>query len=212
MSKLDFYNVLILLLVLPFNLLAQDNCNSSYRDISIQSKIADAGFFANVRGKEGSVSVESNSLLTKAEELITSQTPPQLACPKGCSLAKLPVIHFQSIPQKFLKDSSDSDYCKTLENSTMKEPIQYSKSDITSIKELNDWIGELSQGKGKEGGDLYKKCDKSCSPQYEYKIERASLSDSSKTAKASIICGPARDKDDDMYKLTAFFRWSCVAA
>lgn len=203
---------LILILIFPLNSIAQQSCQESFKDVQIQSKVADAGFFANVRGKEGSVSVESNSLLTQAEELIRSQTPPQLACPKGCSIAKLPVIYFKSIPQKFLEDSSDSDYCKTLENSTMREPIQYSKSDITTIKELNDWIGELSQGKGKEGGDLYKKCDKSCSPQYEYKIERASLTDSAKTAKASIVCGPARDKDDDMYRLTAFFRWSCVAA
>lgn len=210
LNKKIFIFLYIPLSFAPSCSLAEDVCQNAFKDVPIQSKIADAGFFANLRGKEGSVSVESTALLTHAEELLSSQQPPDVKCPKGCSRNNTPVIYFQSIPQKFLDDSSDAEYCQSLENATKLQPIRYSKSDIKSVKELNDWIGELSQGKGKEGGDLYKKCDKSCSPQYEYEIIRTSPTENTKSAKASIICGAARDKDDDKYKLTAFFRWNCT--
>ena len=107
-----------------------------------------------------------------------------------------------------MSDSNDKEYCKDLEKQTSKSPLSYSNSGLHSIEDLNKWIGDLSQGKGMNGGDLYKKCDRSCSPRYEYLITR-NKGDTGHTVNASVICGSPRDKSNNNYMLDAFFRWSC---
>lgn len=76
------------------------------------------------------------------------------------------------------------------------------------MEDLNDWIKELSTGDGQQGEDLYTKCDKSCSPRYQYVVHRKDDPNIYEVV-ASVTCGEARDKDENNYSLQSFFRWNC---
>ncbi|HMO16522.1 MAG TPA: hypothetical protein PKA63_01840 [Oligoflexia bacterium] len=144
---------------------------------------ATASTWANLRNNEGSLKYETEKLLQKG-------------LPEDISEVE---IHLISVPNKFLSDYGDETYCNKMLEETQNNPIIYSGRKFNTVDNLQKWIGELSQGEGADGKDLYKKCDKSCSPQYKYKITR--INDSGFSVDAEIICGPARDKNDNMYEL-----------
>lgn len=184
------------------------NCAKVVHDKPIQSVVATASFFSNLRKSVGSISYESNAIFEKAKDQAATLTPPDNFCPKGCGISPRAVMVFQSAPQKVLTDYRDFDHCKALFESTTKEPLHYINPSIKTIDDLNDWISDLSQGSGVDGKDLYKKCDKSCSPQFEYVIAK-NLDNISFTVQGTAICGDARDKSDNQYHLNSFFRWTC---
>lgn len=110
-------------------------------------------------------------------------------------------IVVKTIPNKILKQYSDKEYCdKKLQQTSGDKKLIYKSTSLNSADAVNEWISGLSQGKNTEGKSLYEKCDKTCSPEYEYLI----LFDSGKfNVKAAVTCGHARDKNDNKYKLSA---------
>lgn len=204
--------VLVVFIVALFTLTAtsaEQSCGSVAKDIIVKDSEASASFWGNLRNREGSISYESNALFTAAKDEADKLIRPDNFCPKGCQVSKRAVLFFRSAPNKFLSDYDDSKYCEALLESTTRTPLTYVTTALTSIDELNSWISDLSQGKGDSGTDLYEKCDKSCSPRFEYTIARRGEVAGQYLVKASVTCGPARDKDDNMYNLDAFFRWNC---
>lgn len=171
----------------------------------VGTALATANFFSNVGRRPGSLAFESNSLLEKAKALASSTTSP---CPEACQVKGEASILFSTTPNKFLSDYSDFAHCKALLEKTKKEAIRYADLSFSSTSEFYDWYQELTSGDGKEGEDLYSRCDKSCSPQYSSSLV---LEPSGKLlATTSIICGHARDKSDNSYRLRAQLRWQCV--
>jgi hypothetical protein len=187
----------------------QDVCEQHFRNIPIKSITASASIWSNYRNKPGSINFESNAIFHSAKDQATSLVPPANFCPKGCKQSRYAVMLFSTSPLKFRDNYSDSARCNVLYAESSKEPYVYKNTEITTIDGLNTWIGDLSQGNGEQGEDLYAKCDGSCSPRFEYTISKNENSDEKYTVQASIVCGPARDKDDNQYTLTAFFRWQC---
>lgn len=185
------------------------NCAKTFQDVQIDEGDADAGVIANYRSKPGSVSYESEAFFRKALTQIGNIKPPPSFCEPGCKTDLVPLVYLQSQPNKILAEYNDKAYCQEQHAKTSKSPIKYHKDPIASVEELVSWVGELSQGKGIDGGDLYKQCDRSCSPQYEYKIIKNSVADKQLKATAYVVCGEARDKTDNLYKLKSFFRWQC---
>lgn len=183
------------------------DCKEISREVPLQSTLATANTWDNVRGNAGSLKVESQKLLSRArKELLTSKAPEDL-CPKECHPDSKPQIVFRSIPNKFLSDYSDREHCASLSEQTKLKPLAYSGKQFDSVDSLNSWIGDFSQGSGTEGKDLYKKCDGDCSPQYEYRIlDNASAMN----VDAVVLCGQARDKDDNQFKLSVSYRWQCL--
>ena len=90
---------------------------------------------------------------------------------------------------------------------TTKNPIEYRKTNFASIEAINTWFSDFSQGKGKDGENLYQRCDGLCSPQYTTIIEEKERG--SYDVHAQVVCGPARDKNDNNYNLELFLRWTC---
>lgn len=154
----------------------------------ISSASASAGNWANLRNNPGSLRFESDRLLKEGYALLTSTDNSQ----------KISMLALESIPQKFLVNYSDAAYCQQKLIATTKSPIQFNRLSFASVEDLSKWFGDFSQGSGKEGKELYALCDKSCSPQYS--LEITSLA-GKVNVNASAICGPARDKNDDMFAL-----------
>ncbi len=112
-----------------------------------------------------------------------------------------------SRPNKVLTDYSDQQYCLDKKSKTTSSKLEFSSPTLEGDDALNAWIGDFSQGKGEAGNKLYDLCDKSCSPSYEYRIDFSSSTKKDKDGslsygvKALVICGEARDKDDNQYIL-----------
>ena len=209
-----FYILICALLILtPLGWLSAEatepNCTSFFWDEPFESKSATAAFFANYRESAGSISFESKEIFGRAETKAPSLPKQDKNCPPGCSLRDIPYLLFQSSPSKFLSEYKDRQHCTSLHTLTSKQPLRYITGEITSVEDLSSWIGQLSQGKGRDGKDLYARCDRSCSPRYEYLITKLKRGDINYIATASVICSDARDKDDNMYELKSFFRWRC---
>lgn len=182
------------------------SCSNYVRDVLVESKLATASLYANLRNKAGSISFETKQMLDRAEDNIQSAIKPQDLCPSNCKLPGEPLVIFKSIPNKYLEDYSQSNKCNAMLVDTTKNPIAYNHRVFDSLKSLEGWFGDLSQGKGSDGKDLYKKCDGQCSPQYTCNI---SNNGNNFTLDAKVVCGPARDKDDNQYKISYSYRWVC---
>jgi hypothetical protein len=163
---------------------------------------------ANWRNAAGSIKAESNAIFMQAKTAAETVVAPTNFCPKGCTAPERGKMLFRSTPNKFRSGYSEAAHCDALFALTSKQPLIYQNDRIETVDDLNQWIGDISQGSGKEGRDLYKKCDGSCSPRFEYHISK-NLNSTGYSVKASIVCGAARDKDDGQYVLESLFRWVC---
>lgn len=184
---------------------ADSDCSTARKRVEQSSATASAAVWANYRNNPGSLRFESERLLTEAITKLPSAAAPEALCGSDCGKPSAEIA-FSSIPAKFLSSYSDKDKCERLEKETKSAPLKYSDRRFQSLKELNDWFSEFSQGKGKDGSDLYTKCDGDCSPQYTLSIEPK---DGKFLVDASVLCGPARDKDNNEYKLQTAYSWKC---
>ena len=165
---------LIVLLSLSTFVKAEEtkNCSSYVKETKIESGIASASMLANARNKNGSIRYEMNSMLGKAEENLPNAEKPVDLCPSNCKLADHPLIVFSSIPNKFLNSYDQQDKCETLLEETEKTPLIYNDREFDSMQALESWFSDFSQGKGKDGTDLYERCSGHCSPQYKNIISK----------------------------------------
>lgn len=186
----------------------EDSCAKAYKDVPGKTSLGTASTWANLRGADGSLKAESKKLLDQATKERATIKPPADACPTGCEVAPNPLLIFSSVPNKLLKDYSDSATCEKLAAQTKTAPFRYDAKSFSSLDDLNAWFSDFSQGKGKDGNDLYEKCPGSCSPQYTNIID---LKGARFILTAQAVCGGARDKDDNQYRLSVAYRYQCKA-
>lgn len=177
MIQINFFLTLILLL--PSFTSAESPCSPS------SLTLASAGTWDNLRNNENSIKFQIAHLMAKA-----------IGDKKEAN------FEIKSTPNKFLSSYSDKNYCEGKLKETENDNLKYNSPSFSSLEDLNAWIADFSQGKGDAGNLLYDQCDKSCSPQYTYKISYTSSPTKSYTVTALVICGPARDKDDNQYSLS----------
>lgn len=182
-----------------------NKCSSAVRDVRMESTQATASFFANEGNKPGSIRYESGAILEKADNGLASAQKPADLCPQGCTLPDKPVIVFRAIPQKFLTSYSDYNKCQKLLEETEKTPFEYNK-DFSSMSEVESWFSDFSRGKGADGQNMYDRCSGQCSPQYEFFIADTN---GKLALDADVVCGHARDKDNNMYDISYSYRWQC---
>lgn len=182
-----------------------NKCASAVKTVKMESTQATASFFANEGNKPGSIRYESGAILEKADSGLASAEKPDGLCPAGCTLPDKPVIVFRAIPQKFLTDYSGSAQCQKLLEQTEKTPFEYNK-DFGSMSEVENWFSDFSRGKGTDGQDMYNKCSGQCSPQYEFFIADTN---GKLALDADVVCGHARDKNNNMYDISYSYKWRC---
>lgn len=200
-------SAVFLLSVAGEGVLAQELENScAAREVGVEDVTATAGSFANIGNLKGSIRYESDRMLGAAVSQSSGSKAAERACSDGCVPEIPPITVFRVVPAKFLEKYSDMKTCAKYYADTKASPIEYQARNFRGLESLSGWINDFSQGKGSDGEDLYEKCPGSCSPQYEYLIEK---NGSGFRAGAMVICGPARDKWDNQYILSSAIRYNC---
>jgi hypothetical protein len=167
--------------------------------------VATASLWANVLARPTSIRAESARLLREAQDEARRSTPPAEPCPAGCTGPSGPEILFRSVPRRVRSDYSGAAYCAATLEQTAAHPLTYSRH-FASQSELGNWIYDLAMGDGPDGKHLYERCDNSCSPRYTYLIRPEA---DGLAVETSVICGHARDRDDNKFELSYSVRWSC---
>ncbi len=174
-------------------------------DIPVGSAVASAGFFANLRNADHSLKYVTDQLLTKARVVAEAVTLAGRGCKDTC-IAPVAAIVFTSTPNLLLESYDESADCQRYYEQTVLNPIVYDRRTFDSEKEAKEWYQDLTTGDGEDGEDLYARCPGMCSPAYSsvaYKYGGKFV------VTATIICGHARDKDDNHYRLSSSVRWIC---
>lgn len=185
---------------------AQSPCTSSQQDIAIRSTLASAGFFDNLRNSDDSIRYQMDQLLSlseaKARELGQQKSP----CASSTCGAPLLAVVFSSTPNATLPEYEDSSSCQRLLEATRQQPIVFNNREFATQDDAEEWYNDLTQGDGADGEDLYNRCPGRCSPSYSSIIYRKG---EKFIVTTSIVCGHARDKDDNQYRLSSSLRWIC---
>lgn len=174
-------------------------------DIPVGSAVASAGFFANLRNANHSLKYVTDQLLTKARVVAEAATLEGRGCKDGCTTPVAAIV-FTSTPNLVLESYDESTSCQRLYEQTLLNPIVYDRRSFDSEEEAKEWYQDLTMGDGADGEDLYARCPGMCSPAYSsvaYKYGGKFV------VTATIVCGHARDKDDNHYKLSSSVRWIC---
>jgi hypothetical protein len=206
-SKVMWGVFVSLLLSLTNGLVAygQSPCIQPTSDIPVGNTLASAGFFDNLRNSDDSIRFHMDELLSKSEARATQETQPPNPCAQTC-VRPIVAIVFSSVPHMTLPAYEDSQACQKLLEETTKAPIVYGQRTFENQEEAEEWYNDLTQGDGTDGEDLYGRCPGSCSPAYSSLFYRVN---NKLVVTTSIICGHARDKDDNQYRLTSSLRWMC---
>ncbi|HQH26609.1 MAG TPA: hypothetical protein PLP17_04360 [Oligoflexia bacterium] len=186
---------------------AAGECSAAFDEIAGQETVATAGSFDNLRKAKGSLRFETQRLLSWAWEKEKSLYAPADLCRDECTVAERPLVVFRAEPRMFLNKNKDAEFCAKMMEQTKKTPFVYTGRTFASLDEFSSWFMDFSTGSGVEGKDLYRRCARSCSPQYTIYLSKQ---DKKLEATAEVLCGPARDKDDNQYNLSVGHRWSCL--
>lgn len=186
-------------------------CSVSAGDVTLKSTLASAGTWANLRKTPESLAVQSRELLQFAldnEKTAVAPSSGDSCSGQACSVdGQKPKIVFLTIPNKIRGDNySDKSLCTKLESATRQKPLQFGERVYATLDELVSWFSEFSQGKGDDGKQLYKDCPGDCSPEYTVVVTKNS---ENYRVSTTVVCGYARDKTDDQYKLSVAYRWEC---
>jgi hypothetical protein len=200
------YLLLLLLLGFPAAVLAAD-CEKVEIEIPLETFSATAGSWDNFRENPGSISFESKRMLASGvAKLKAAKVPAGFSCPATCVIPQTAKLKFSSTPEQFVAEYSDQPKCDQLFKNTKGSPLKYPGQSFDTVELFATWFSEFSQGSGKEGKDLYRKCDGSCSPQY---LTLLSPHEQGYTVDAAAVCGPARDKSQNRYILATAIVWQC---
>jgi hypothetical protein len=184
----------------------QNTCSDVYFEQELQKAKATAATWANLRNHEGSLNYESAALLNDACQNLAKASAPGHSCPPGCSFVGSPKIVFSSVPSKYLQQYSEKERCDEYLSTTTKEPLMFENKRFSNSQSLSEWFSDFSRGKGKDGELLYELCPGKCSPRYRSFIEKQG---NGYLLSAHVLCGPARDKDDNNFDLSVTYRWDC---
>lgn len=179
-------------------------CKFGQITLPLESKIASAGITANLFGTESSVKGVAKALLSSALDVLPSKV--RNMCPGKCGRAE-PKVFLRAIPSKFLSNYDDEHRCEMHLASTRNSPLTFRDFTFASIDDFADSFSDFSRGKGPMGEELYEKCDGDCSPQFTLKIKQ--LDDGTFAQDADVVCGHARDQDDDTYTVSTELVVSC---
>ncbi len=204
--KITFYLVVMMSISILVRAEGDKDCSSYVKETKIESGLASASMLANVQNKKGSVRFETREMLKKAETNLANAEKPAGLCPSDCKLPGTPMIVFKSVPNNFLIDYDQREKCEMLQIQTERNPFTYSDKEFDTMQGLENWFSNFSQGKGGDGKNLYERCSGECSPQYKNIITNT---ENKLVLNAEVVCGHARDKKDNNYKLSYSYRWVC---
>lgn len=210
--KMRIFRCFVILLLIPTGVFAENSvvCSPQNRFDPLDTVTASAATWTNFRNGEDSLRFQAAKLLGSAISKLPGASRPEDLCDAECLVAQFPEIVLTAIPQKLLADYDDREKCQRLLESTKIQPFRFKDKTFTSLEALTDWFSDFSAGRGPDGKTLYAQCDGLCSPQYKLFVSKRP--DTTLSLNAEVICGHARDKNDNHYTLSQGFLWSCEPA
>ena len=208
MNRSLFHSLLCSLLfgvICPSKAFAED-CSANQHEVPLRRALASASSWENLRNSAVSLRFMTRSMIAEAKNSLSLAEKPQDLCSPPCQIMENPWIVFRATPHRFLTGDADAEVCKHMLQQTRDRPFNYKERGFDDLDSFSAWYNDFSTGKGKDGADLYRRCPGTCSPQYTTTLlHRAGKL----VANAEVICGPARDKSDNLYDLSTSYRWSC---
>jgi hypothetical protein len=200
----------VIVLCIAFPAWSQQRCAPEHIDVPKERASATANSGANLRKSPESVTAQLSRLLGNAREQVADAKPPtRKACSASCRAVGQPAhIVVSVVPKKFLSDYADAHKCEELLKQTSSSPLRFGPHRARSETELTSWLSEVSRGNGKDGALLYDKCSGKCSPRYFMDV---APDGEGFVANLSVVCGPARDKEDNTFAIASAYRWACQA-
>ena len=184
---------------------AAPKCAPLNKEVPVRSVVASAGFFANLRNADYSVQYVTDALLRESEVAAARLIAAESSCQHECPQPVVAIV-FSSVPNITLGEYDERDRCEAFLTKTRHHPIQFPGRSFNGRDDFEDWYSDLTQGDGKDGESLYEQCPGRCSPQYSSQIFKRG---EKLVVSTSVVCGHARDKDDDQYVLRSAVRWIC---
>ena len=180
-------------------------CSAEEVELPLDSESGSASFLHNMSGHPDSLSAVAQRLLHKA--LAGEAAPAPRDCEPDCPPNATSEVVYRVTPIEFLAPERQHDVCLRFESETTAEPLRFEEKRFDTVEDLNTWIMDFSQGKGDEGKKLYAQCSSNCSPRYTFLIAQHNAQYQVRT---EVLCGLARDKSNNQYRITTALRWTCA--
>ena len=185
---------------------AAADCATPHREVPLASATGSVGFIKNMTEDPTSIRAVAGRLLENA--LNGDATPAATDdCTGNCPDRVHSEVVYRVSPTAFLDAADQRDVCRRFESETTAHPLEFDARSFASVAELNDWIMAFSQGRGADGKLLYERCSSNCSPRYTFLIAEQNAG---YAVRAQVLCGLARDKANDQYRISTALRRSCA--
>ena len=180
-------------------------CRIGAQEVPIATETGSVGIIKNLAEDPSSIRAIAGRLLSSAlhGDLIVSDK----TCAATCVQREKSQLVYRVEPTAYLKDDQQRDECRKFENETTSRPLTFNQREFRSVDDLNEWIMAFSQGRGEDGRLLYQLCSSNCSPRYTFLIAEQN---SGYAVKAEVLCGLARDKSNDVYRVSTAVRHTCA--
>lgn len=180
-------------------------CRAPGAEVPLASELGSAGFMLNLAEHPDSIRAVAGRLLQDA--LSDETDTATAACKPSCPSATVAEVVYRVAPTAFLVAAEQNDVCVRFERETGHDPLRFGTREFRSVEELNQWIMDFSQGRGDDGRALYARCSSNCSPRYTFLIAEQP---DGYAVKAEVLCGLARDKSNDRYRISTALRRTCA--
>lgn len=193
--------VLFLALLAPNPALSQEPCADPSQEMSVIRVVASAAFWPNFWNSKDSIKHQMVEIYERAVEAVRLERErKQKSRCRDCSENQISEVILESAPGKFLSAYEGQAACLKQYELTRKTPLQFPEQEFPDMESVVSWFADFSRGYGEHGRLLYSQCDGECSPQYRLSVRE----DKSRLlVSTEVICGPARDRGDNSYLLSA---------
>lgn len=181
------------------------DCALPRDETPIATETGSVGVIKNLTEHPSSIRAIAGRLLSDA--LIADGKQAGTDCDAACAQRDKAEIVYRVAPTAYLADNQQREVCRKFESETSSHPLTFNQRQFRSVDELNDWITAFSQGHGEEGRLLYELCSSNCSPRYTFLIAEHNVG---YAVKAEVLCGLARDRSNDVYRVSTAVRRSCA--
>lgn len=181
------------------------NCAPNAHETPIATETGSVGIIKNLAEDPSSIRAIAGRLLNDA--LMADSKNPDAGCDAACAQRANSQIVYRVAPTAYLADEQQLDVCRKFENETTSHPLTFNQREFRSVDEMNEWIMAFSQGRGEDGRLLYELCSSNCSPRYTFLIAEQNAGYAVRT---EVLCGLARDRSNDVYRVSTAVRRTCA--
>lgn len=181
------------------------DCARTPAETQIATATGSVGVMKNLAEHPNSIRAVAGRLLSDALIADGKQAGP--ACDTACAQRDKAEIVYRVAPTAYLADNQQREVCRKFESETSSHPLTFNQRQFRNVDELNEWIMAFSQGQGEDGRLLYELCSSNCSPRYTFLIAEQNAG---YAVKAEVLCGLARDRSNDVFRVSTAVRRSCA--